>query len=171
MKRAKVKQTSPGLEAIKERIAYLKGHRDEIMGRLAAVTTRCGMMYISRRLERFDLGTGQAFILAELLYKDGLSQDDVRGIMKMDKGTVTRALQYLEKRGYIRREQDKEDRRVIRVYVTQKARTIEIDFFSILLEWNQAITQGLTQEELRQLISLMNRVAENAETMARSDAE
>ena len=153
----------------RRRIEYMKGHRDEILGRLAGIATRCAMMYISRRLTPFELGTGQAFILAELLWKDGRSQDDLRHVMKMDKGTVTRALQQLEDREYIHREHDEHDRRVTRVFVTDKARDIEHELFAILLEWNAAIAKGLTPEEQHQAAGLLRRIVANAEAMAYAD--
>lgn len=154
-------------EEKKQLMFHMKGHRNEILGRLAGVTARCGTMYITKRLASFNIGSSQAFILAELLHKDGLSQDDIRCLMKMDKGTVTRALQHLENCGFIHRGQDQEDRRVIRVFVTKKAQDFEHELYSVLLDWNTAIAKGLTKEEREQAISLMNRIAENAEAVAR----
>jgi DNA-binding MarR family transcriptional regulator len=153
-------------EDAQQRMAYLRTHRDEIAGRLASMTTRCGMMYVAKRLARFKIGTGQAFIMAELYLRDDVSQDDVRSLVKMDKGTVTRAMQRLEDLGFILRRHDSDDRRVVRVLVTEAARAIEEDFFEVLFEWNEGILKGISEEEQQVAVSVLRRMAANAEVMA-----
>ncbi len=151
----------------RHRIAYLRSHRDEISGRLISVTARCGMMYITKQLARFNIGAGQAFLLAELFIKDDVSQDVVRCILKMDRGTITRAMQRLEDLGYISRRQDTNDRRVVRVSVTEKARKIEEEFFAVLFSWNQGILKGVSAGEESLVVSILRRMSANAEAMAR----
>jgi DNA-binding MarR family transcriptional regulator len=153
-------------EDAQQRMAYLRTHRDEIAGRLASMTTRCGMMYVAKRLAQFKIGTGQAFIMAELYLRDDVSQDDVRSLVKMDKGTVTRAMQRLEDLGFILRRHDSDDRRVVRVLVTEAARAIEEDFFEVLFEWNEGILKGISEEEQQVAVSVLRRMAANAEVMA-----
>ncbi len=167
MKGTKVPENVETTDDVQRRIAYLRTHRDEIAGRLISVTARCGMMYITKQLARFKIGTGQAFILAELFIKDDVSQDDIRCLLKMDKGTITRAMQRLEDLEYISRRQDDHDRRVVRVYVTEKARAIEREFFGVLYSWNQGILKGVGAEEEQVALSVLRRMAENAEVMAR----
>ena len=154
-------------EEVQRRIAYLRSHREEIAGRLVSVTARCGMMHITKGLARFKIGTGQAFILAELFNREGLSQEEVRAVLKMDKGTITRGLQRLEENGFIARRHDREDRRVVRVHVTERARAIEQEFFEVLYGWNEGILNGLSGAEQEQVLSLLQRMAANAESMAR----
>jgi DNA-binding MarR family transcriptional regulator len=153
-------------EEVQKRIEYLRSHRDEIAGRLVGVTARCGMMYVTKRLARFGVGSGQAFILAELFIKDDVSQDEIRCILKMDKGTITRAMQRLEDLGFISRKQDAYDRRVVRVFVTEKARAIEQEFFAVLYSWNQGILKGVRREEEAAALSVLRKMAANAELMA-----
>ncbi len=153
-------------EEVQARIDYLRTHRDEIAGRLISATARCGMMFITKRLARFGIGTGQAFIMAELFIKDEVSQDSVRCILKMDKGTITRAMQRLEDLGFITRSQDGQDRRVVRVFVTEKARAIEREFFAVLYSWNEGILEGVSAEEEELALSVLRKMAENAEVMA-----
>jgi DNA-binding MarR family transcriptional regulator len=163
-------KNDPGSNAsppqVQERIHYLRTHREEIAGRLISVTARCGMMYMTKRLARFGIGSGQAFILAELFNKDDVSQDEVRCLVKTDKGTITRAIQRLEDLGFISRKQDSHDRRVVRVFVTEKARGIEQEFFAVLHSWNEGILKGVTTEEERMALSVLGKMAANAEIMA-----
>jgi len=152
-------------EALK-RIGYLRTHRDEIAGRLISVTARCGIMYLTKALAHLGMGWGQAFIMAELFNRDDVSQDEVRGVLKMDKGTITRAMQRLEDMGFISRKQDSHDRRVVRVSVTEKARNIEREFFGVLYAWNQGILKGVSAEEEQVALSVLRKMAANAEVMA-----
>ncbi len=148
------------------RLQYLRTHREDIAGRLISATARCGIMYLTKALAHLGMGSGQAFIMAELFNRDDVSQDEVRCILKMDKGTITRALQRLEDLGFISRRQDCHDRRVVRVLVTEKARSIEQEFFRILYSWNEGILNGVSAEEEQMALSLLRKMAANAEMMA-----
>jgi DNA-binding MarR family transcriptional regulator len=106
--------------------------------------------------------------MAELFVRDDVSQDEIRGIIKMDKGTVTRAMQRLEDLGFISRRQDEHDRRVVRVMITEKARAIEPELYAVLDEWNEGILKGISDEEQRAAVSVLQRMAANAESMARN---
>ena len=75
----------------------------------------------------------------------------------------------LEKNGYVRRESDPDDKRVLRVYPTEKATALQPAIGVTLADWNELITRGFSEEEKETLETLMIRVMENA--MAWADGE
>ena len=66
----------------------------------------------------------------------------------------------------MRREDDK---RVLRVYPTDKAIALQPAIGVTLADWNELITKGFSEEEMETLETLMIRVMENA--MAWADGE
>ena len=79
-----------------------------------------------------------------------------------DKGTVTRAVQKLEELGYVRCEADEHDRRIRRLYATEKAEPVVQEGYAARIRWNEMLTQGMTPEEAETVKDLVSRVAENA---------
>lgn len=57
---------------------------------------------------------------------NGCNQEEISTVLNIDKGTTARALQKLEKEGYINKEIDKNDRRINHIIITKKGSEIKI---------------------------------------------
>ncbi len=76
---------------------------------------------INHDLNPFGLGSGQyVFFLGTLAQNEGISQKELSAIIKIDKTTTAKALKKLESEGYIFRQQDLDDKRYNRLYLTDK---------------------------------------------------
>src|SRR3712207_1519418 len=64
------------------------------------------------------------FMLTVLGRRDGLSQGEFTQEYEMDPSRVTRTAQSLEADGFIRRERDPRDNRVVRMYLTEDGREV-----------------------------------------------
>src|ERR671920_2359178 len=64
------------------------------------------------------------FLLTVLGRRDGLGQGEFTQEYEMDPSRVTRTAQSLESDGFIRRERDPEDNRVMRMYLTEDGREV-----------------------------------------------
>lgn len=84
-----------------------------------------------------------------------------------DNGTATRAIQKLESQGYVRILPDEEDRRVRRIYITDKAMSVIKDTYAAKREWNGILMEGLTAEEQAEAEQLMARISQNARSHMR----
>lgn len=135
---------------------------EESIGRWISVLYRIGQMCIAGQLEPFQIGKGQHAFLTALFQQDGISQGDLAQILRMDKGSVAHALLKLEQTGYVERKRDDADRRINLVYLTEKARSIEAPLFSALSAWTDTLADGFSDEERRQTLMLLQRMAENA---------
>jgi MFS family permease/predicted transcriptional regulator len=96
--------------------------------------------------------------LAELLLRDGIRQDEVASDFRCDKVTAARAIQHLERNGYVERRQSVNDGRVKMVFVTDKARELEPVLFSFLEEWTDTLFQGFSTEERERTLRLLHRI-------------
>ena len=84
-------------------------------------------------LEVYRIGSGQYDFLMVLYHKDGISQENLARMLKVSKATSTRAIQNLEKEGYVYRQRDKDDLRAYKVYLTEKGKEMRGVIFEKLV--------------------------------------
>lgn len=135
---------------------------EESIGKLVGILYRMGLNYTVKQFEPYGIGSGQFIFLAELFAQDGISQEELASSIRCDKATVTRAMQQLERLGYVDRKRSTDDGRVNLVYLTDKAHNFKPTLFSILSNWTDTLAQGLSSEERKLIISLLSRLVENA---------
>lgn len=109
--------------------------------------------YFDKALAQYDIGSGQLMFLFFINENEGISMQEVSRIGEVDKGTTTKSIQKLIEQGYVQTQTDENDRRVKRLYTTQKAteimpqlyeyrnelrrrlgRDVDIDLFEKMLE-------------------------------------
>lgn len=137
-------------------------NNDGLIGKWISILYRYGQSYISRRMEPYNIGCGQYIFLMTLYKKDGISQEELSDLLKIDKATTAKALKKLEEEGYIVRNVDSDDKRAYRVYVTQKALDIKPDFINAIDNWNNILSSGITAEEKEIILKLLKKMTENA---------
>jgi len=73
------------------------------------------------------IGSGRISYLFMLYIKEGLTQQEMANRLQADKGAVARTLAQLEEQGYVSRRRDPCDKRVTRVYLTDKSKMLQGD--------------------------------------------
>jgi len=73
------------------------------------------------------VGSGRISYLFMLYIKEGLTQQEMANRLQADKGAVARTLAQLEEQGYVDRQPDPADKRVTRVYLTEKSKALQSD--------------------------------------------
>ncbi len=132
--------------------------------RQISITYRCAMQYRERELADTGLGGCQTPYLTALYRRPGLTQEELAQELDVNKSSVTRQLAMLEDKGYVYRMSDEQDRRVLRVYPSEKALALRERLYQVLGNWSNFLTQDFTDEERERLAELMNRVAARAES-------
>jgi|LSQX01.3.fsa_nt_gb DNA-binding MarR family transcriptional regulator len=135
---------------------------EQTLGRWISQLHRYGRIFIARELEPYAIGQGQAPFLIALYHKDGICQDELAQLLKIDKGATARAISKLEQAGYVRRETSREDLRCNRIYLTARALELKPKLSEILQRWSDIISTGLTKEEMEQAFTLLEKMAHNA---------
>lgn len=131
--------------------------------RQIGVTHRCTMRYRERELADTGLAGCHVHYLTALFRQPGMTQEELARELNVNKSSVTRQLTGLEEKGYIRREPEPTDRRIWRVYPTDKADALKPRLFDTLRAWREYLTADFTPEEKALLDDLMGRVAQRAE--------
>jgi DNA-binding MarR family transcriptional regulator len=132
--------------------------RDESVGRLITRIDRELNARAAQEFKPFGVGAGQFRILAELFHEDGLCQEELTARVGVDKANTARAVDKLEKLGYVRRRRDAEDYRMKRVHLTDEAHSIRSGFLAALERWNALVGDHFSEKEHRVLLLLLKRL-------------
>lgn len=135
--------------------------RCDNIGKYISQLYRRGGIFITKRMEKYNIGQGQFMFLLELYIEDGRNQEELSKVLKIDKGTTARAIKKLEEEGYIERFKDEKDKRSNKIYLTQKGRDIKESIFSVLDEWERKMSEHLDESEKELMIKLLKKVCLN----------
>ncbi len=115
------------------------------------------------RLAVHKVTFGEFIHLDRLWAEDGLNQTELSRRVGIATASSTAILGSLEKRGYIRRERDGNDRRNIRIYLKPAGRKLERKLLACAREVNLIARMGLSEADLSAFFSLLGTVASNLE--------
>jgi len=123
---------------------------------------RQGRRYRRIMLEPHSMNGWQCGYLTEIAAHPGMSQDQLAQILCLNKSNVARRVAELEKEGFIVRRPAERDRRVMELRLTDKANAVLPFLCDIQQQWDQYLTQDMTQEEKALLIELLSRMQKRA---------
>lgn len=116
----------------------------------------------NEKMTKLGITACQIPFLSELFLADGpLTQDQLSKRVVIDKAATARGLMHLEDQGLVVRKVNPGNRRQKLVSPTPKARELEADFYRALRSSSDVFVQGLSGEEKKQALSLLNRMMEN----------
>ena len=104
----------------------------------------------------------QHIYIFQVCKNPGISQDQLSKLICVNKSNVTRQLSVLEQNGFVTRQPDPRDRRVLQVFPTEKALQLFPQVRSIMREWNHLLLEDFTEEEQKSLLSMLERITEKA---------
>ncbi|HET8597192.1 MAG TPA: MarR family transcriptional regulator [Castellaniella sp.] len=91
--------------------------------------------------------------------------------MNVDTGAMTRMLDRLEAKGFLRRERISEDRRVVKVTLTDAGMALCGQITPIIAEALNLHLQGFSDDEIRMLLALLKRMIVNGEQALQQASE
>lgn len=83
--------------------------------------------------------------------------------MNVDTGAMTRTLDRLEAKGFIRRDRIPEDRRVVKITLTDTGHALTDQILPIISDALNLHLQGFSDDEIRMLLALLKRMIQNGE--------
>lgn len=124
--------------------------------------SRSQAIYRKSRISADDLQAGHyAYVLA-ICAAPGRSQEELARELCINKSTVARKLNTLEERGYVSRIPLPEDKRRFAVYPTEKMLAVLPEIKSVSAEWMELLSEGISEEELAVLDSVLSRMQARA---------
>ena len=131
-----------------------------------SILYRCSSKFCTKELEKYDLSVTPLLALITIHENEGIGMQELARIGSFDKGTVTKAVWKLEEQGYVRIEENPNNRREKKLYTTEALRSIIGDIYMKRQEWWERLTKGMTTEEIATFERLSEKVAENARNYA-----
>jgi len=111
-----------------------------------------------------NLNTSHSALLSILYHSDhALPMQDVVKRLGRSKSTVTEMVKSAEKAGYIKKIEDREDKRALLLKLTDKAITIQNDFNRISTELIEKTYEGFSDVEKAAVINLLEKIYRNFE--------
>jgi len=137
--------------------------RENSLGYQAAMVSRRLTGLLGRRFAEagLELTPEQWSALVLLWNRDGLTQQDLAEGLCLEKSSVSRLVDGLEKRGYVYREQDPLDARLRRLMVSGKGMALRDESVRIARGVLTVAFQGVTQAEQALCTDVLKRVLAN----------
>jgi MarR family transcriptional regulator, transcriptional regulator for hemolysin len=89
------------------------------------------------------------------------SQLDLARAVGIEGPTLTRHLDGLEEAEFVVRRRDRDDRRAVRVELTEAGQRLHAELLQAAIAFNRRLTAGFDESELDQLRALLDRLAAN----------
>ena len=123
---------------------------------------RSSRQLINEGLYPLNLSSAEGNILMHLFTESiGIKQEDIVAQLDISKPAVSRAIDSLQKKGYVKSYKDSMDRRVNRIFLTEKARRIKTKVEHIYDGVYAVAAEGISAEEADSIMELFGRVSQN----------
>lgn len=116
---------------------------------------------LQRRLAEYDIRNSHWYFLRILWEREGLTQRELSNETNLTEPSTVIMLNQMEQSGLIRKENDPEDRRKLRVFLTPKARRLEKKLLPIAVQLNEMAAGGISDEDLEAFLRVAGRMTEN----------
>ncbi|MHC4478201.1 MAG: MarR family winged helix-turn-helix transcriptional regulator [Planctomycetota bacterium] len=132
-------------------------------GFLMAKIRQVGERIFVRRLKQYgiEINPAQGRIMFALWQKDGVSINELAKKTQLKKSTLTSMLDRLEKLGYIKRLNSKEDRRKILIQRTRKDRALESKYVKLSQEITRLFYNGFSKSQIDRFERDLARILDN----------
>ena len=90
--------------------------------------------------------------------KEGTPSTKLAPKMGMEPRSLTRMIKTLEDNGVIEKRADKEDKRMVRLFLTKEGKKLRKQATNIVMQFNQKIREEIPDEELEQCFNTLNKV-------------
>jgi len=111
-----------------------------------------------------DITPEQWVILYFLWQNDGLSLGEIAQKTQKDNANTTRIVNRMETQGLVKRIIKDNDKRFFYLYLTEKANNIKSNVYKSILKSTQICASGLTNDEQKTFLELLNKIIFNMET-------
>jgi DNA-binding MarR family transcriptional regulator len=123
-----------------------------------------------RRVKRLGLTRSQWWVLNHLFRTPGATQSELAAILEVERPTLGRLLDRLERKGWVRREDDARDRRAWRVYLTPAAEPAMRKLRRHAKQLRGDALSGLTAKEREKFVDALLAIKSNLTKMSRNGA-
>lgn len=114
---------------------------------------------LSKHLEGLTIDQGMVLVLLDR--HPDISQKEMAELVFRDKASLTRMIDLMVQKGYLKRSINEQDRRRFTLAITSKGRKAIEQSPPIVAENRRKALEGLSEEEINQLKTLLNKITQN----------
>ncbi len=131
------------------------------LGFLLGDVARLTRTAFDRRVASLELTRSQWWVLTYVFRDQGLTQSELADNLEIGKVALGNLIDWLEAKGWVERRPDPNDRRINRVYLTEKAAPIMEDMRAPAQDLYDMIVSGLSKSQRETLVDLLLVVRRN----------
>lgn len=121
--------------------------------------------HLAKELALYHMGWGHFAIMMALYDHEGISQEGLARSRGFDKTMIAKSILTLEKECLVYRKNDREDKRVKRLFLTEKGKSIRPELERIGAELNASLLKGMDADEASAAIECVRNIAINADIL------
>ena len=137
-------------------------------GFLTITTNRLMSACFRKRLVEagIDISAEQWGVLVQLWNRGSIAQDELAHIVCVDKSSLSRVLDVMERRGLVRRERDPADARRKILSATDQANTLREPCLKVATSALAEMLDGISGKELAACLTVLARIKQNIRKIA-----
>lgn len=143
----------------------MKSCDEESIGRLLYLTTQAMTLHAEKALKPYGLTVEQFILLKNMPEDNTLSQNQLCEIVEKSAANVTRILDRLEKKAFIKRKQNPADRRSTLLFLTDRGKELVEEVHSLFESFSEHLTKGISSQEQALFTRLLYKIRANLDTL------
>ena len=124
-------------------------------------TARKIYQYVGKQINNFNITPEQLVILKELLKEEGISQKKLSLKLDKDQNTVKAIIDKLEKKSFIKRKENKSDKRAFSLFLTDKAKIELVKIGEYEKKILETIINGIDNKDFENVRKILEKIREN----------
>ena len=125
----------------------------EDVGILIQKLVRVMQIFERDQIKPFGFTTSQCYVLLELKKNQGLTMNELSEKMNLSTSTMTRIISNLVRDGYIEREKDQSDRRIVIVKLTEEGIMAAEKLDESIMNYYQKIVYNLPEGKVEEVLN------------------
>lgn len=130
--------------------------------RFISKISRIAQGYTMKALRGLDMNLSELHALRSITWLPGQNQTELSERLSVDKAAIARTITRLEKKGYIRRQEDEKDRRINRLYPLEKASQVKEESISVENDFYDWLFEVLEPAERQKFLETLDLLTERA---------
>ncbi|MCK8058477.1 MULTISPECIES: MarR family winged helix-turn-helix transcriptional regulator [unclassified Fusibacter] len=133
------------------------------IGKYISAIYRQQSIVVNHLLHDFSFGSSHYLFLINIHTHEGINLKELGKLVMIDRANTTRAVKKLEADGLVIALADETDKRNRKLYLTDKGKQIMPNLRTKLSEVSTVLTKDMTDEEIKQLESLLIKLSGNVQ--------
>jgi DNA-binding MarR family transcriptional regulator len=125
-------------------------------------TNQISIRFLAQKVAELNITPVQALVMGFLSDEDRISSSELGKRTELDSATMTGILDRLEAAKLIERQGNPDDRRSIKIHLTEQGRNLASEAIRVIAEANRAFLEVLSQNEQRELRSLIRKLRDQS---------